>query len=142
MRFAPLLALFIITPFLALASFDQTQKNKVAQEKNADLSGIWHVSGKEGDQPYAGIAIFIKKADGIYRYDAITQGHHSTGIALVKGKTVSISWRFVADPKAYAVSQFELTDAKTLKGFWVSPGNEEPHPETMRWLRSEEDPEV
>lgn len=105
------------------------------------LSGIWHVAGREAGEAYFGVAVITLREDssGLYRVDYAVLGNHSVGVGLLKGKMFSVAWRSIDNPKAFGVSQFELVDAKTLKGFWAATGSDEPRPETLKFLRKTED---
>lgn len=108
-----------------------------AQEPPPDLTGIWQVSGEDGDQAYHGVLMLERRDDGTYRATVATFGAATRGIGILKGGVLSVAWiQPAGDGIAAGLTVYDVSAAgKKLDGEWrtIGPGKS-PRIEKAKWV--------
>jgi hypothetical protein len=100
-----------------------------------DLSGIYHVQGKENGKPYEAMAWVRDLGDGAYMVQYSGGGNNTIGIALRTGDSLSVGWtQDTGKGTLRGVTVYSIR-GRVLSGRWVTlPGNAVVR-ETMTLLR-------
>ena len=102
-----------------------------------DLSGIWQLSGQEGDDLYHGAILIEQLEDGSCKVATCTLDTMTRGVGIRKGNTLSVGWalqgkdRIIVGITVYTIS----ADGKSLDGEWRTQGKAKmPRTEKARWI--------
>lgn len=103
----------------------------------ADLSGIWQLSGEDGDQAYHGVLLIEQQDDGKFRVLSATLSGSARGVGIRKGDVLSVAWvQPQGDALVIGLTVYTIKDGgKTLEGEWrtLGPGKS-PRTERAKWL--------
>jgi multidrug transporter EmrE-like cation transporter len=117
------IAAIILSLCLAQPEPNLAEPRLKADEVVGDLSGIYSVTGTDGDKEYNGTCLVVKAGEGyVFLWSTISQIEGGLGFATMKGTglrkndMVSVSW---GNEKANGITVFTVLANGRLRGEWT-----------------------
>jgi hypothetical protein len=109
------------------------QAQDKAAPEYADISGVYLVSGKDGQKSYAG-AVVIRQLGEVYFAQYAVGGTSTLGIGVRLGDRLSVGWVQAEGKMTRGVTVYTVK-GKRLDGRWATlPTSGVVHSETLTWL--------